>query len=428
MLKNGLDFLDSLYIGDGWYKDGEFGRFDYYEAWSLHLYPLLWTLIADESFEQYEERRATYIARTNQFLDFYTHWFDAEGANVPFGRSLSYRFAACALFPAAVLAGCDINPALAGRITAMNMEFFKKHYKGEETDILAEGYLYHSSNVVEGYTSDGGAYWCCKAFLALLLPPEHAFWKIDEARIPAEKGDYLAVPANQKIHMLFEGHDGMVNMYNNTAQYYLNGLMTHKFGDVRGWYSKFVYHSAAGFGCNGSDNVSIDNMISLMTPDKSMVSHRLGFTDLGYEDGVLHSVHVPFANDPGTVIESRVIPMGGVHVRVHKVTLSQPYYVREGGFSLSRWDDYCPKEVLGDIVRVENHEYASVMKAAGSVPVQLSCGEPQAGFHLYGPLAAYPMYTTELLEAGEYTFVSAYAVVKAGEEVELPELEGYLNV
>ena len=28
--------------------DREFGRFDYYEAWSLHMYPLLRTLITDE--------------------------------------------------------------------------------------------------------------------------------------------------------------------------------------------------------------------------------------------------------------------------------------------------------------------------------------------------------------------------------------------
>lgn len=132
--------------------------------------------VADESFAKYEERKKRYVERSNAFLDFYTHWFDKNGANVPFGRSLSYCFAACALFPVAVLTGCDIDPALAGRITAKNIGFFAEHIKAEETDILPEGYLYHAPTVVEGYTSDGGAYWCCKAFLALLIEEGHPFW------------------------------------------------------------------------------------------------------------------------------------------------------------------------------------------------------------------------------------------------------------
>ncbi len=423
MLETGLEFLDSLYIGEGWYKDGEFGRFDYYEAWSLHLYPLLWTLIADNSFEGYEQYKEKYIERTNKFLDFYTHWFDAKGANVAFGRSLSYRFAACALFPAAVLAGCDINPSLAGRITAMNIEFFKNNCKTEETDILPEGYLYQSPCVIEGYTSDGGAYWCCKAFMALLIPENHPFWDIDSVKLPSESGNYTVVPAHKDIHMIFEGNGGRVTMYNNTAQYYQNGLMTHKFGNVRNWYSKFAYNSAAGFGCSGVDNISIDSMISLMTKDKAMNSHRLGFTDLGYENGILHSVHIPFANDRETEIETYLVPLGGMHACIHKVTLSQEYYVCEAGFSLARWDDYMPTEVCNSSAKVSNYEYTSVLSAAAGVPVKFEISAPQAGFHLYAPLAAYPMYCTEdVLPEGEYVFASLHGVFEKGKEPVLPEI------
>ena len=75
ILEDGLAILDGLYMEDGWYQDGEFGRFDYYEAWSLHLYPLLWTLIADESFKGYCRRKEQYLSRTEQFLEFYCYWF-----------------------------------------------------------------------------------------------------------------------------------------------------------------------------------------------------------------------------------------------------------------------------------------------------------------------------------------------------------------
>lgn len=426
ILKTGLDFLESLYIGAGWYKDGEFGRFDYYEAWSLHLYPLLWTLIADNSFQNYEHYRQTYIERTNQFLQFYIYWFDEKGAHVPFGRSLSYRFAASSVFPVAVLAGCDIEPEIAGRITAMNIEFFKNNCRFEETEILQEGYLYRTTNVIEGYTSDGGAYWCCKTFLALLIGEDHPFWNYENARLPIEEGNYLVVPKHKGIHMLFQGHDGMITLYNNTAHYCQNNMLSHKFGDLKGWYSKFVYHSAAGFGCSCSDNVSIDNMVALTTPDRAMTSHRLGFIDLGYENGILHSKHVPFANDKESIVESWIVPMEDVHVRVHKIRLSQPYYISEGGFALGRWDDYCLKERGENFSKVSTREYVSEVRTIcrESDILSFGVGYPQANYHLYAPLAEYPMFSTKKpLDEGEYILASIFALYRVGKNnIHYPDL------
>lgn len=424
MIDGGLEFLDSLYLSDGWFVDGAFGRFDYYEAWALHMYPLLWSIIADESFNNYKEHKEKFVARTNEFIEFYTHWFDANGAHVAFGRSLSYRFAACSLFPVAVLAGCDINPSLAGRITAKNIEFFKNNVRNEESDILPEGYLYHAPAIVEGYTSDGGSYWCCKAFFALLIEDNHPFWNYDEALIPAEKGDFLVNAKHKDINLLFEGNNGIVNMYNNTAQYYLDGKMTHRFGNVRNWYSKFVYNSATGFGCSGVDNISIDSMIALETRDLSMTSHRFGFEDLGYKDGVLHSKHIPFVNDPESTIETWVLPLNGCHVRVHKVKLANEYFVKEGGFSVSSWDDYRPPKFNGDTASVENCEYISIMKSVSNTDISMGQEHTQANFHLYAPLASYPIYTTkEALKPGEYIFASFFAVGKVGAEIKLPKIE-----
>lgn len=420
MLEQGLDFLDSLYIGDGWYEDGAFGRFDYYEAWSLHLYPLLWTLVADSSFAGYDRRKAAYVERTNRFLPFFTHWFASDGANVPFGRSLSYRFAASALFPVAVLAGCSIDPALAGRIFSRNISFFKDHYRSENGDLLEEGYLYHSPGTVEGYTSDGGAYWCCKAFLALLLPPEHAFWQYDRARLPAETGSWLVHPEHPDVHLLFEARDGMVTLYNGSAQYYLNGKLTHHFGNMQAWYGKFVYHSAAGFACSTPDTVSFDSMISLYTPDETMASHRVGFTHLDFEKGVLHSLHTPFANDPQTTVETWLIPRGGYHIRRHRVKLSQPYRVREGGFTVPRWDDFCPVEKSADELRVSNGEYTSGIKLLSGAARELSASSCQAGYHLYAPLASYPAWDSGILDPGEYTFVTAFGFWPKGQAPSWP--------
>ncbi|CAM5368393.1 hypothetical protein SPURM210S_08446 [Streptomyces purpurascens] len=37
----GLARLEDWYRGDGWYTDGDGRKFDYYNAWALHLYPVL---------------------------------------------------------------------------------------------------------------------------------------------------------------------------------------------------------------------------------------------------------------------------------------------------------------------------------------------------------------------------------------------------
>lgn len=72
-----------------------------------------------------------------------------------------------------------------------------------------------------------------------------------------------------------------------------------------------------------------------------MESHRFGFEDLGVRDGFYCSRHIPFANDPSTEISTWLLPLPhGAHVRAHLVKLSQPYRVREGGFTVPMPDDF----------------------------------------------------------------------------------------
>ena len=66
-MQTGFEVLDSLYIDHGWYSDGEFGRFDYYEAWAHHCYTLLYILIGDRSRPDYLERCRRYRERSEEF-------------------------------------------------------------------------------------------------------------------------------------------------------------------------------------------------------------------------------------------------------------------------------------------------------------------------------------------------------------------------
>ena len=421
-MHEGMDKLDSMYIGGGWYSDGDFGRIDYYEAWSMHAYPLLWCLIEDERTEGYAERRAKYIERTGLFLRDYIKFFDSDGAYPPFGRSLSYRFAAVCVFPLAVLCGVNFDERLAGRVTLRNISWFRDHMLIGDDGIIPPGYLYNSPALVENYTSSGGAYWAAKSFLCLLLDEERDFWKPDEVRLPSEQGSYTMRPSDERLNFTVAStRESGVTIYNNHFQYYQHGRYCNPFNDMAGYYDKFAYNSRSGFGLSTRDNTSSDNMISLSTADGSMASHRWGFSDLGIEDGFMVSEHTPFSNDPETVIRTymRVLD-DGWHLRIHRVKLSRQYIVSEGGLSIGLWDDFREVGRDGDIFYIRSRELVSRMATVSTVGFGYSERRPQPGMQLYAPFAAYPCYSTRLLDAGEYIFASVFAIHAAGYEAVTP--------
>ena len=343
ILTDGLERLDAFYLGGGWFQDGEFGRFDYYIAWSHHFYPLLWTLIETEDFPGYRASCEKYRQRAEAFLPWFAHSFDRAGCNVAMGRSLAYRFAASAIFPLAVAAGCRVDPGLARNVLLKNVSFFQENMHMEPDGVLSPGFLYPAPGFVENYTSDGGAYWSSKAFTALLLPEGHPFWTAPLKPLPIDQGDFIAPAQCPRVHMTLVGDtaSGSVQLFNNTANYVQHGVLGHQFNDLGANYAKFVYHSQGGFGLSVPNNRSIDSMIALATRDLTMCSHRIAFTDLGEENGLLVSEHFPFSNDPSSRIRTwmGILP-DGYHFCAHQVTLGQPYWIQEGGFSLGFPTDY----------------------------------------------------------------------------------------
>ncbi len=418
----GLSKLDGMYIGGGWYSDGAFGRIDYYEAWSMHSYPLLWCLIEDESCPDYAARRKLYLERTTEFLRDYIYFFDINGAHPPFGRSLSYRFAASCVFPLAVLAGAEIDPALAGEITRRNVSYFADHCLLGEDNILPPGYLYNAPALIASYTSSGGPYWAAKTFLCLLLPEDHPFWQ--GSTLPIDKEAYCIKPSDVRLNFAVSGdrHSG-VTVYNNHFQCYQNGRYCNAFNDMASCYHKFCYNSRAGFALATRDCTASDNMISLLTRDGSMTSHRWGFTDLGCRDGWMVSEQIPFANDPETVIRTYLLPLeGSLHVRVHRVTLSREYAIREGGFSLGLWDDYRESKHQDDVFLLWNRTHVSILSAHASVPFCYGVERPQPGMHLLAPYAVYPAYSTALLSEGTYWFAATFGICDRDMLYRLPDI------
>ena len=428
ILQESLERLDRMYVGGGFYQDGKFGRFDYYNPWAMHTYALLWSVIADESFAGYEERCRTFRERTEALLPYYAHVFETNGCHVPFGRSLTYRFAAAGILPMAAAAGCRYDAGVLRELTLRNVSYFVENAELRD-GILPPGFLYEAPQVVETYTSDGGAYWCSKAFLALLLPEDHPFWTAPAVPVPADEGGFLVHTGCDRIHMPLTGSaKAGVTLFNNTAHYLQDGQKTQWFLDMAGYYSKFAYNSRAGFGISTRDEVSVDNMIVLLTPDGTMESHRFGFQDLGCKrDGrLLLSRHVPFANDPGTCIETALlILVPESHLRVHRVRLSQPYRVREGGFCLPHHTDEKLVRTDGASACVSAGGRHSALRVAGSVPVHPQVRGLTPGMNLMAPMAACPAWQTDVLQPGEYVFATLFSFADGPEEpLPSPVLKG----
>ena len=420
-MQKGYDFLESLYYGNGWYSDGELGRFDYYEAWAHHTYTLLWILIADKNRPDYEEKCENYRRRSEEYLKYFIHYFDTDGGMAAYGRSIGYRFAAVAPFALAVMTDCDIDAGMAKSVVLKNINYFYENSIPTDDGCFPVGYLYESTGFGEGYASDGAISCYTEGFLCLLADENSKLWSAEIKELPSEEGNYLLRSPLEGLQTIIEGNEKKngVTLYNNSLHYYQYAQFKHRFNDMAGSYSKFAYNSRSGFGLSTADLVSSDNMISLSTPDGTMVSHRRRIVESSIEDGILVSSHTPFSNDAGTKIKTWLLPLGdGWHVRVHKVTLSQKYSVCEGGFSIGIKDDSF--KIKGNLLIYGN--YVSKIEVCATCNTKYAVNRVQPGMHLLCPQAQYPVYQTEVLDAGEYIFATAVYFSTDGKEEPSPKI------
>ena len=424
-------FLDALYDGAGWYSDGDPGRYDYYEAWAHHTYTLLWILIADSKREGYEARADLYRSRSAEFLNFFAHYFDADGGMAAYGRSICYRFAAAAPFGLAVLAGAPVDPGLAQRVVYQNFSYFYENmvFTG---DCFPCGYLYESTGFVESYMSAGASVNFTEGYLVLLAGEDSPLFMAAEQKLPIENGRYLKKPdLPDSLFMIRGEQESGTTLYNQSLHYFQHAFFNQRYNDLAGAYSKFAYNSRAGFGQSTADNVSSDQMISLITPRGTMQSHRREILNPRMQDGWMASEHIPFENDPETMIRTYLLPLSeGLHVLVHEVKLARPYKVREGGASIGvSDDDYAirvPESVpaggYGAVFSAGTFVSAIRCLASTEEPLLYSVQRIQPGMHLLKPQALYPCYETAVLEPGTYHFMTAVSFRTDGKEAALPLL------
>ena len=133
LLEDGLCKIDSYYSGDGWSTDGASVQKDYYIPWAIQYYGLLYSKFAADT----DPRRAAFTAQRAQlFAQQFVYWFDANGAALPFGRSLTYRFARTASGRPASGQGWNRCPAGDERLIVRNFNWWlgQKMFDGTHPD------------------------------------------------------------------------------------------------------------------------------------------------------------------------------------------------------------------------------------------------------------------------------------------------------
>ncbi|MFI0732957.1 DUF2264 domain-containing protein [Streptomyces sp. NPDC021225] len=329
----GLARLDDWYRGDGWYTDGDGRKFDYYNAWALHLYPVLWARIAGPRADA--ARVAEHRARLRRFLDTHQYFFGSDGAPVHQGRSLTYRYATTVpLWAGALTDATPLPPGRTRRLASGALKHFADHGAPDANGLLSLGWYRPYLPVVQPYSGPASPYWASKAFLGLLLPADHPVWTATEEPGPVETADRcLALPApGWLLHST--AADGIVRLVNHGSDRLPPPPAPSQDSPH---YTRLGYSTAtAPQTPPGDEPPGPDNHITLLYP--SGPSRRGRVHPLYTEGRRAASWHTPLGADGDggrhTIATGSVV-RGPWEVRVHSVQAPPGTTVREGGWAVA---------------------------------------------------------------------------------------------
>jgi hypothetical protein len=323
-LASSLAAVDALYREDGWYIDET--NYDLYNPFAFHFYGLVYARVAGDADP---ERAARYRERARLFAAQYLPWFAADGSAVPFGRSLTYRFASVSFFSACAFAGEEVLPwgVLKGLVLRGLRDWLSRPILDSE-GLLTIGYGYPNLVMAEQYNSPGSPYWSLKAFIVLALPESHPFWAAREEPLPPLPPVSRNAPPN--LLACRTGSGASEHVYLLNAGQYPCWESVH----AAAKYAKFAYSNRFGFCVQHSSfdlsKVGCDSSLVLSEGDGYWRERRRS-RDRRSSESWVASTWEPW---PDVAITSWVLPLGPWQVRVHEIRSARELECAEGGFSL----------------------------------------------------------------------------------------------
>ena len=334
--KESLEVVESCWRGDGWYVDGSNNTYDLYNPFAFHFYGLIYARFSSERDPLRCER---FRSRAKEFAVQFLPFFREDGSFVPFGRSLTYRFAAVSFFSACAFAGLEALPwGVIKGIVLRNLRWWFSRPILDAAGLLSVGYSYPDLLMAEQYNSPGSPYWALKTYLVLALGESHPFWLAEEIPLP-EIAAVTSLPIPRYI-------------------------LTRSAADVQlltpGWYpgweavqaaakyGKFAYSARFGF-CVSHGNYTLEkaggDSALLVSDGDNYWRERRETTEQTCGSNWTASTWKPWSD---VTIRTILVGLGAWHVRIHLIESARTLETAEGGFSLPRFHLH-DKAVQGEI-------------------------------------------------------------------------------
>lgn len=406
-MKEDLDMMESHYVGDGWYFDYETKR-DYYTIWGFHYYDLVY---AAAMRDRDAARAARFEERARLIAPRFACWFDREGRALPYGRSLTYRFAQGAFW--SVMAFADTRPEGMswGRMKGLwlkNLRSWLALPIRDRDGVLTVGYGYPNLCMAEGYNAPGSPYWGMKTFAALALPEEHPFWQAEEEDdLPPRR----FLDAQVRMLLTRDRENRQVIAY--TAG---NHGWEHMHEDEK--YEKFAYSTQFTFSiakeATTLEKGGYDSMLAVKRKGRDLWHGRSGCEEFEMKEDRVRFRWSPLT---GVEIESVILPVetaeGLWHLRKHVIRTEIPLETAEGAFAIRRdWAGARPCDRIASALRAEGGMAAAhgafgssgIFSLEGNREGRMIWMEPNT--NLMYPRTQLPMLTGEM-EKGTHTLVCA---------------------
>ncbi|SEG57120.1 DUF2264 domain-containing protein [Vibrio hangzhouensis] len=176
--------LKEFYVGNGWFRDGAKGNYDYYNAWGFH-YSLFWIDQIDPDFDSCFIQQAV-----REFNENYRFFFSSHG--VPFfGRSVCYRLAAPApLLSALQYSESGVSVQQAKRIFSNCLKTFISN-GALRYGLPTQGLYGADARLTDNYSGPASSLWSLRALIvAFYNGQQTGLWTTSEGKLEVECSDF----------------------------------------------------------------------------------------------------------------------------------------------------------------------------------------------------------------------------------------------
>lgn len=353
-IEESLKKVSAMYYSDGWYLDGipkkGFLCLDYYNAYAMHFYALIFAWLQDGRYAGYAE---DIKEKARFFFNSYKEFF-SPGTHPPlFGRSMIYRFACVAPWPLGILMKCcDVPVANVKNLLKDTVNAYLKRGITGKDNTLHFGAYGQQPLAGERYSGGSSPYWSFKAFSALLLPENHVFWKIREEKPKEEAGAYTAAKGSICILRADKSHVILINSNIRHGRYGLK-------------YNKFAYSNM--FPLNLDYKFPVDNMFLTKRRQLNRWSYQSKIVKSSSEKG--HNACAWHAYpDSDISVETIIYPTASGYIIRHKLLSPDRVWFALGGFTIGdEEDNECSRSKDSIIVKGKGGFSALVMLQSGDI-------------------------------------------------------------